>query len=121
MEEWRAVALAERHRGKPEPRDPCGPKGVAVERGIGAGLRQCRHHISERTERAALHAEHAAGKSGLGKTAARGFQQRQAGFQRERKRAALRLDPLDALWRGRTGLADAAHQVPVDLAMTSSS
>jgi hypothetical protein len=83
MEERRAVALAERHRAKLQPRDAGGPKRVAVERRVGAGLRQRRHHIGKRPERPSPHAQHAAGKAGLGKAAARGFQQRQAGGKRE--------------------------------------
>src|SRR5437660_8251107 len=38
MEERSAVALSERHRSRPEPRDSSGPKSVAVEGGILAGL-----------------------------------------------------------------------------------
>ena len=40
MEERRTVTLAECHRAELQPRDAGGPKRVAVERRIGAGLRQ---------------------------------------------------------------------------------
>ena len=63
MEERRAVALAQRHRAHLQLRDACGPKRVAVERGVRAGLRQRRHHIGEGPERAASRAQHAAGKT----------------------------------------------------------
>ena len=80
MKERRTVARAQRHRRHLQPRDARGPEGVAVERGVLAGLGQRRHHIGERAERAALDVQRAAGKSCVGKAASRGFQQRQARF-----------------------------------------
>ena len=111
MEEWRAVTLAQRHRRALQPRNALGAIGVAVERRVGAGLRQRRHHIGRRAERPAPQAQHAAGKAGFRKTTTCGLQQRQTSFQRKRKRAAARLDPLDALGRSRPGLLDAAHRL----------
>ena len=60
MEERRTVALAERHRAELQLRNAGRPKRVAVERRIGAGLRQRRHHIGKGPERPSPHAQHAA-------------------------------------------------------------
>ncbi len=119
MEKRRAIARPKGHRAHGQLRDPGGPKGVAVERRVVAGLRQRRHHIGERPERPALDVQRAAGKSFRGKTAARGFQQRQAGLQRERERTAARFHPLDAFGCGRARLLDRSHQL-VCFAATSS-
>src|SRR6185437_9595213 len=56
-----------------------------------------------------LDVQRAAGESGVGKTAPRGFQQRHAGRQSEAKRTPARFDPLDTFRRGRPGLIDVAH------------
>ena len=85
MKERRAVALTERHRADLQPRDAIGPKGVAVERRVVAGPGKRRHHIGERTERAASEVQHAAGKTFRRKSPARGFQQRQPGWQAWRR------------------------------------
>src|SRR6516225_4226054 len=97
MEERSAVALPQGHGRKLEPRDARRAKRLAVERRILAGLRQCRHDIGERAERATLDVERAAGKALCRKPAARGFEQRNARLQREGERAAAHFDPLDAI------------------------
>jgi hypothetical protein len=112
MKERRAVTLPQGHGAILELRDTGGPERVAVERGVGAGLRQRRHHIGERAERPILDIQRAADKALRRKTAARGFQQRQPGFEREGESAAPRLDPLDALRRRRARLLDRSHQLP---------
>ena len=74
MEERRAIALAKRHRAQFEPRDTDGTEGLAVERRVLAGPGKGRHHIAEGAERSSPCVQYTAGKSGRGKTAARGFQ-----------------------------------------------
>jgi hypothetical protein len=73
MEERHAVALAQRHRRKFQPRDAGRPKRPAVERRILASLRQRRHHIGERAECPAPDVQRAAEKSFRCKTTAGGF------------------------------------------------
>ena len=121
MEERGAVTLAERHRPRLEPRDAARPKAIAVKRRVLAGPGKRRHDIGEGTERPGPDVQRAANKTFRRKAAARGFQQRQAGFQREGKGAAARLHPLDALGRGRSGLDDAPHRQLFCLEGTSSS
>jgi hypothetical protein len=110
MEERRAVAQAQSHRRHLEPRDPGWSESVAVERRVRGAFGERRHHIGKRAKQTLLHVQDAAGKSGRGKSPARGLQQRQARFQREAEGAAARLYPLDALGHGRAGLNDAPHR-----------
>ncbi len=110
MKERRAVALTEGQRGHLESRHADWAKGVAVEGGMFSGPGKGRHDIGKGTERAAGPAQDAAGKSARREAAARGFQQRQAGFQCEGEGAATCFCPLDALGRGRAGLDDLPHR-----------
>ena len=83
MEERRAVALAEGQRRELEPRHTLGTKRVAVERGVGAVLRQRRHHIGERPERASFGAEHAGREPLRRKAATHGLEQGNSGLEHE--------------------------------------
>src|SRR6185437_1794745 len=112
MKERRAVAFAERQGRELELRYTGRPKGIAIERCVLTGLRQRRHDVAERTERASSHVQRAAGKSLRRKTAARGFEQGGARFEREGEGAATHFHPLDALGDRRARLLDAAHHVP---------
>src|SRR5258708_40202934 len=67
--------------------------------------------MGERAERPDPDVQHAARKALRRKTAARGFEQRRTGLQRERKGAAARGYPLDAFGGARAGLNDASHQL----------
>jgi hypothetical protein len=120
MEEGHAVALPQRHRRHFEPGDAGGPENIAVKRSVLSVLRERRHDIGEGPERTACPAHDATRKSFRRKAAARGFQQRQASFQRQGEGTAAPLDPLDALAHRRSGLDDAPHRQLVDFAVTSS-
>jgi hypothetical protein len=110
MEEGCAAALTKGHRSQFEPRHAGGTKGVAVEGGMVRGPGKGRHDIGKGAERAAGPAQDASGKSARRKAAARGIQQRLAGFEREGEGVAARGHPLDALGRGRAGLDDLPHR-----------
>ena len=111
MEERRAVALAERHRSPASAasRHRAERCRCRTPRSRRSSTAPASHRRMARAHRRRMLSTPPANPC-RGKTAARGFQQRQAGFKRERESAPPRFHPLDALGAARPGLLDAAHR-----------